>query len=272
MINLEIMRYLKISLLSLACLLCSCKVSPDVDKGQEKTFQSFALMYTRLRSVSLYEQDRNGEKAIQLFGNPLRDPASGLDIRYNEYVYPDIYMKLCEKHDDLTYDHTVIVFPWDDYWSHQSFSADDFISVNITSDSDYDEQHPAGASLADIVRFVSLSSYQFIRNGYIAYDWSSSNIKDLYTDLYGVTIRSDNKTTSGPGGFYPLNKLLSELQPDDLKVFGPGVKEGWEDKGMLLAYLFFEHPPTLSKTHTFTVTMTTDDGKVFEDTITVTFE
>ena len=262
------MKYLKIFFLLIAFLTSSCK---NADKPHRVTCKSFVLSYRFLESLSLGEQDFEGEKSLQLFGNSPQNRFD-TDVIYTERDGAEIYWELCRKHNDLTYNHTVLMYPEDSYIGRQLFLAEDFVSVDIWSDSDYDEDHSAGTSLANIVRFVSLSSYQFIRNGYAAYDWASSDVKELYTKLYGSTIDSNNGTTSGPGGFYPLNKLVSDLQLDDLKIFGPAGKYSPWDKSEPLAYLFFEHPSTLSKTHTFTVTLTTDDGKVFEDTITVTFE
>lgn len=52
-------------------------------------------------------------------------------------------------------------------------------------------------------------------------------------------------------------------------LIGAGYQTGYLQR---LCILKFETPPTLSKTHTFTVTMTANDGRVFSDSVRMTFE
>ncbi len=139
------------------------------------------------------------------------------------------YDALCEKHNDMTYNRSVKLQPWE----HTDYIGVDFVTVDIVSDADFDEDHLLGESLGDIVLFRSHSIKPFIDNGYTGHQ---------NTAIY---------------------EYLSELSSDQLVLLGEMGRIG---------RLEFKDLPTLSKTHTFTVTMTADDGRVFEDSIDMTFE
>ncbi len=142
------------------------------------------------------------------------------------------YDALCEKHGDMTYNRNVNIHSGMPYDPNIGL---DFLSIDIVSDSDYDESHVAGTSLADITLFHGGTLKPFIDSGYAP--------TGTYTNYSSV------------------ESLLTDLTPDQLTLLNPGTM-----------YLKFVSLPTLSKTHNFTVTMTADDGRVFSDTIEMTFE
>ncbi len=143
------------------------------------------------------------------------------------------YDALCEKHNDMTYNRKFVI--WDSAGPHQTSNIGiDFVSIDIVSDIDFDTEHPAGESLGDIVRFRSISSKPYIDSGYKGSE---------YTTVEG---------------------LVSELTPDQLTLLGQNT---------FIGGLYFETSPTLEKTHTFTVTMTPDDGREpFTASIEMTFD
>jgi len=67
----------------------------------------------------------------------------------------------------------------------------------------------------------------------------------------------------------PIDKRLSETTPADfvLMQLFKHCKD-W----LLMAVLCFEEQPSLSKQHTFTLTITLSDGRVFSPTVSLVFE
>jgi hypothetical protein len=154
-----------------------------------------------------------------------------------------VYDALCEKHGDMTFLREQVT------WGPGGpvtveFLGIDFLSIDITSDSAFDEEHPAGVSLGDIVLFNSYSVKPYIDSGY-----TSTYDNDVY---------------------HPVNKHLSDLTQDDLILIGKYKYSSGDPD--YIGKLTFDKEPTLSKIHTFTVTMTADDGRVFTDSIEMTFE
>ncbi|MBE6199594.1 MAG: DUF5034 domain-containing protein [Rikenellaceae bacterium] len=104
--------------------------------------------------------------------------------------------------------------------------------IEIVSDADFDEKHPAGVSLMD---YVTLTI-------------------DTYSDLMGATslpndVIYDTRQT----------KAYKEYTAEELSVVGTW----W--------ILKLAASPSLSKNHNLTVTITFDDGEVYSDTVEVKF-
>jgi hypothetical protein len=215
-------------ILLIVCGLMSCLKSVD-----EKEFlRSYVMTYMGTEGIFLngYD-DSNGIREITI------SPAEKyhLGSYYSKETKKDVYDALCEKHGDMTFMRDFVVQDGFGEYSTSNIGVD-FLSIDITSDSPFDEEHSAGVSLGDIVTFSSYSLKPYIDSG--------------YTDLY------DNNV------YHPIVEQLSELTPNDLILLGMDTYIGT---------LVFDSEPTLSKTHTFTVTMTADDGRVFSDSIEMTF-
>lgn len=73
----------------------------------------------------------------------------------------DQYMQLCEKHSDLNYARKVqyMAESFDEY----SYYDLDPVEIEVTSDADFDEQHPAGTSLRDLFYYNGVTPYPFIK-------------------------------------------------------------------------------------------------------------
>lgn len=112
-----------------------------------------------------------------------------------------------------------------------------FTDIEVTSNQDYDEQHKAGTSLLDLVYFYTSSCQRYIESNY------------------------------EESGFHYNNVLLKgdSLTPSHLKLLRCGG-------GTYFFEINFPIPPTLSKTHLFTVTITADDGTRYVLPVEATFE
>lgn len=138
------------------------------------------------------------------------------------------------------------------YFGDQIALADNFTSMHITSDADWDEEHPAGTLLDDILSVRMYSFAEFIRNG--------------YHDLAG------NK--SEPLGDYRslqiIQKRVSELTSDDMEIIAYSISDmTLQTKSPVIV---FTSAPTLEKEHTLTLRWTTVEGAVKTASITCTPE
>jgi hypothetical protein len=90
--------------------------------------------------------------------------------------------------------------------------ADEFISIDLISDRDFDTSHSAGKSLKDIVKFHGISPYKYITSGYTdEFDWNGDDIPEGF-DMFSIEPRTN--------GYHPVYKLLPALTLDDLKLLG----------------------------------------------------
>ena len=115
-----------------------------------------------------------------------------------------------------------------------------FTKIDLVSDSDFDDRHNAGSSLADIVFVAGVSPYKYIKSGYTeTYDWQ--NRPAAFTELaLNLNFWSTN---------FPIYRRLSEISGEDLALMERTF------------FLVFEAQPTLSKTHKMTLTVTDNTGK-----------
>ena len=114
----------------------------------------------------------------------------------------------------------------------------DFVNLEVWSSADWDAEHPAGTSLNDLARFSSNTPWPYIQSG--------------YTQKYHEQLN---------GEYYPVDKLISELTPDDMTLLPRG---GF--------YFRFVTRPAQPGKHTLFVRLTADDGKVFEASCDVEFQ
>ena len=85
---------------------------------------------------------------------------------------------------------------------------DSICSIEIISESDYDDIHKAGDNVADIVKFYCSSPYNFIQNGYMATqnDVLTQEMKD-----YGILL----------GQYEQLTCFCSKIKDVQTKFFEP---------------------------------------------------
>ena len=116
--------------------------------------------------------------------------------------------------------------------------AEQFQSLHVVSDADWDEEHPAGTLLDDLLRVEFTSIGAFVRGGYHAGGTDESEW--MHDWQY----------------FTRVDKPVSELTPSDMDMM--------ECEYVLL---YFMRAPTLEREHTLTVILTTTEGKVYTDSL-----
>lgn len=229
------MNTLKIWLISILLCMVSCgdktnTGGPDGDISYLS--ESFVQVYIFAEEMTLGESYRGFIRVI-LRGEEIMQHRTGHKKRYAE---------LSNKYGD-TYYNNKIGLP-----NQHQVIADDFISIDIRSDRDFDEAHKAGESLADIVTILATSPAKYIESGYTdVYDWM---FQPIDYKIAGGSFRTY--------GYWPVNKRLDRLTPEDLLLMSPNVS------------LKFEAFPLWEKTHTITVTFKSSEKELSGET-TVTF-
>ena len=164
------------------------------------------------------------------------------DIGYYEYnddEYPPIkehllrYDSLCKAHKDTEYSKEV-----KHYSGHQFIWATyRRMTLDVTSDTQYDAAHPAGTSLADIVNIKTYSAKEIIENGYD----KSLVVKDEQGCL-DLQLGHELKM--------PLEQFNREYR----KLIADNIR------------LNLKTAPDVTSTHRFTVTYRDEDGRVLTAT------
>jgi hypothetical protein len=218
------------------------------EAGYQIYRRSFAMVFHETEKLTMGETNPRYSKPTLLFGF---DSAgiiySNKDTSGKE---KELYDALCEKYGDMTYNREEFV----PIGFEPEFLAYSPVSITIVSDADYDDQHPAGTSLADIVTYDSQSSKPFIDNGYVMHEWDE-NDKGKFYYYSNTNVRP----------FYPVCKKASELVADDFQLIYDPIDN-------VVGYIYFDALPTLEKTHNITVTFTDERGEVFSDTVKMVFE
>ncbi len=151
------------------------------------------------------------------------------DSDYNETL-ADKHRTLSEKYGDTNNG---------DFWSSKDLDfgnyalADSFVDIDIVSDAEYDDEHPAGTSLADIVRVSFRTFYPFVS---------------------GETKRASSEK---------VYKRVSELTPTDMILV--------EATPVVFTFTF-RTPPLSAQQHNFTIIFTSDEGNVYRYSCSVDFE
>lgn len=123
------------------------------------------------------------------------------------------------------------------YMARTFANCDTLTGIDILSDIDYDENHPAGTSLKDIIRFSYSSPLSFIKSGYM---------EKAPDDEYAIS----NGLLGGYKSFYTVaSTTASEMKPISF----------FED----YAIISIDHLPATKGTYEFTVRMDFS-GKVIE--------
>ena len=241
----------RVTLLSIAAvLLCmGCDVSKTI------LFKSYMTIYYYSENIQLRITDA-GNIAIY------REYTSKEDnIKTASYSFKSkgenkkIYDELCKIHNDLSYNQkrSYIVAP---LWGR--CSAIDFKEIDVVSDKDFDSEHPAGMSLKDIVRFVSISPKKFIDSGYKeTFNWRRNKPK-IFKKESMISSMFHEETEN----YFPINGLLKDIGSDEMQMLP-------EDTHGILS---FDKEPTAEKEHTLTVTIDIGERKKLVRTITKVFK
>ena len=165
-----------------------------------------------------------------------------------------IYDELCKIHNDLSYNkkRSYIVAP---LWGR--CSAIDFREIDVVSDKDFDAEHPAGTSLKDIVRFVSVSPKKFIDSGYKeTFNWRRNRPEIFKKD--SMILSLFQRETEN---YFPINRLLKDMGRDEMQML-PANTHG---------ILFFDKKPTADKEHKLKVTIYIGNNRKLVNYITKVF-
>ena len=166
------------------------------------------------------------------------------------------YDELCKIHNDLSYNkkRSYIVVP---IWG--ICSAIDFREIDVISDKDFDSEHPAGTSLKDIVRFVSVSPKKFIDSGYQeTFNWEKNEPKIFKKEKETNKLFSYSELKN----YFPINGLLKDIGTYEMQML-PEDTHG---------ILFFDKEPTAEKEHTLKVTIDIGERKKLVRTIKKVFK
>jgi hypothetical protein len=206
-------------ILSIVCYMvffkgCTKEVTGDEPTLSKNYIQSFVLC----DSITFGIDDRSNNLYIVFLGERI-------DSHDNRF------QSLIEHFGDTAYNKELTSM-----FMFQQAVADEFISIDLISDRDFDALHPAGESLRNIMKFHGASPYKYITSGYTdEFDWNGNDIPEGF-DVFLVD--------SPPNGYHPVYKLLPALAVDDLKLLGK-----W-------AGISFTVKPPLGE-HNFTLTVKT---------------
>lgn len=236
------MRNLILLILVPIAILQSCDV---VDSF---TFRSYVNTYYNYNDISLSITD-SGNIAINgaTFDKQYTWKSKGRD--------KEIYDSLCVLHNDMGYNKKRDYIVGTD-WGHCNVF--DINHIIIKSNAAYDNQHPSGASLNDIVRFISVSPQKFIESNYsLTFDWDLNMPNSFKKERNMANFKNNNECVN----FFPVDKKLSEIGANELKLLMPEQ----------IGYFIFESNPTLEKKHKFSITFELSNDKTIIKSIDKTF-
>jgi len=218
------------------------------DRARYHVFKSYVTRYCKFEDIGI-DTTKAGNIIIRGKG------------RVKQYSWRDeggektTYEALCRKHNDLTYNKKR-EYRLSPEWG--VCSAIDFKEIDIVSNKDFDAEHPAGTSLKDIVRFVSVSPKKFIDSGYKeTFNWRRNRPEIFKKD--SMILSLFQRETEN---YFPINRLLKDIGTDDMQML-PVNTHG---------ILFFDKEPTAEKEHTLTVTIYIGERKKLVRTITKVFK
>ena len=218
------------------------------DRARYHVFKSYVTRYCKFEDIGI-DTTKAGNIIIRGKG------------RVKHYSWRDeggektTYEALCRKHNDLTYNKKR-EYRLSPEWG--VCSAIDFKEIDIVSNKDFDAEHPAGTSLKDIVRFVSVSPKKFIDSGYKeTFNWRRNRPEIFKKD--SMILSLFQRETEN---YFPINRLLKDIGTDDMQML-PVNTHG---------ILFFDKEPTAEKEHTLTVTIYIGERKKLVKTITKVFK
>ena len=219
---------------------------------------SYVVFYNNVRSIDLLQVPEGAGCVMICAGNDMPEVLYSLLSEGEEKAE---YDRLCEKHCDLSFNRRrTFLVPSESV----GYNDKDFVSIEITSDAAFDESHPAGTNLADVVRFMSWSPREYIASGYLEYyHYDPSGLSDSFKTVMPVYLAREFFLPETDATCYPIDKMVCDLEPEDLILLG--------HDDLRIGFLKFERMPATPGNHIITVKMETDAGAVFEESIEMTF-
>ncbi len=214
----------QIFILVILCSLISCNQEIRLHSIFSYDYTSYVYSYHIVDSMYLEKISSNNFKIY------FRQSAVPINRESNKVEYDSLGMK----HEDMNYNKSIVRstpnFP-------HNYLAFDLLSIILTSNSDFDEQHLAGSPLNDIVQYTAYSPYPFIKSNY-----------------------------SLPNEITKIDKCLEECTLNDF-ILTLGQEENLTAIHIPCCCLTIKQAPTLSKLHTITVTILDDAGNTWEASI-----
>ncbi len=146
---------------------------------------SFILSYYGMEVLQVIVESDN-KLSMFIFG----DMKAGYDKIYGNIKNEVLYNELCNYYGDTSYNKDIDYYIGEGY--NESYICD-IESINITAETDWDDSHPAGTLLNDLVKINGHSYFGFIKNGYadyldqmFEYTLTDINKNGIYCLAYGV--------------------------------------------------------------------------------------
>ena len=253
----------------LMCVLCAFSLSAcfGFNTGIEtERIRSYVVAFGEFTSFGMELTDRNN---IVLYW-------PGTDGRWVSFQDRGLegrrYDELATQYNDLSYNRKTRFGPL----PPRRYVSNGIVSIDMVSDTDFDAEYPAGTSLANFVRLLSVSPMRFIESGYRATfnwqrDYPACFLRETAT-FHNYFMRDVNGRNF-PQNHFPISEVLSELAQDDFRLLGTGDKfplpsGGWE---LFFGFLVFDKKPENSGTHNLTVTIRRTNGRILSQTIEKAF-
>lgn len=212
-------KIMKILLFLSILLFCACNDGHEEPITGSFFEKSFIQRYLVVEKISLDIVDSDGDML------KLALLSEGKHFEKKSQTFEE----LSEKYNDLSYNNNLVPYT-------NNAIANRFVSMSMYSDADFDEKHPAGTLLNDIVSFYGESIYPYIKNNYEG-EWYSQT-----------------------------NKKLNELSEEDLVLL-----RFRGDNPVNMGILSFDKKPTKAKKHTFTLTII-DNEEALDTSVTFEFK
>ena len=194
------------------------------------TFESYILVYRSIigEDIISFKHEENG--IIRFY---IDDESRTYSYFSSNSEKKEKYLELCKKNNDISFNKklTYAGYP---HWGGE-YLAESITSIEIISDNDFDDKHPAGTSLADIVKFNAYTAKPFIDSGYKG-------------DVYQYN--GDEVSVDDTKVWTKISKKISELELEDLMLL--------EVEFMSLEFISM---PTLKKEHNLTVKLSFENGQ-----------
>lgn len=243
------------------CALCTTACdAPVEDKCYTGHSDSFVVEYRTFDALEV--GCAMPGNILKLYLRGAAGPSKGTySVLSEDAAMKELYKERCRRHGDSG-------FPFEFTYCFpripNSFPDKDFTAIEVVSDAEFDRTHPAGTDLGDLLLFCSASPWRFIRSGYAEKsDWGDDSIPQTIYHYFGIIPYDlENKEY-----YHPVYGTVDELTADDLILLGGDDRT----RMGLIGVMTFMKEPDLYKVHTLTVTLVTEDGVRYSDTVAMEF-
>ena len=230
---------------------------------------SFANSFIKLDSISA-EQSQQSEFTINLiyYGSGLywkKWYGYCYDFPESEYYNETnnaIFEEMNRRHNDISFNR-ICTESGEYKFRYRNYICFDINTIDVVSSEDFDELHPAGTSLNDLIRFVGITPMPYIKSGYVdTYDWQTGVLNEkLVNSLYSQIGGLETVNYEEIAYTHLIDKPLNEVLPEDLMMLG-GDKDNdaYVGRKLTAAFLVFTQKPTKGYKQPLTIKITAFDG------------